>query len=211
MSPFFKIHFKGVVLELLAPICKREKSGIQSHGFFPLEASLPALDGGVDRLSIKTFLLWSDLLCPLQTQASYLSLPVLPPRQDGDTPGVYLMASQIDFQFLTTKNFVWSSLFLWCHPGWNRVIFWDVSQARTTRGSIHLRRACEHAWVQSWPQQKQWVIKGWTTIKITIRSVTTPVSVIAKEVVQDGLANKKWFLSSSYLGQSFQFIPTDST
>ena len=39
-----------MVLELLAPICKREKSGIHSHGFFPPKASFPALDGGVDRL-----------------------------------------------------------------------------------------------------------------------------------------------------------------
>ena len=174
-------------------------------------ASLPALDGDVDRLSTKAFLLWSELVCPLQTQVSYLSLPVLPLRGNGDTPGVYLMASQIDFQFLTTKKFVWFSHFLWCHLGWSRVIFWNVSPARTTRGSIHFRRGCEHSWVQSWPQQKQWVIKGWTTIKKSLLSVTTPVSVIAKEVVEDQPANKKWFFSSSYLSQSFQFIHTDST
>ena len=40
---------------MLAPICKREKSSIQSRGFFLPEASLPALDGGVDRLSTKAF------------------------------------------------------------------------------------------------------------------------------------------------------------
>ena len=60
-----------MVLELLAPICKREKRGIHSHGFFPPEMSLPALDGGVDRLSTKASLPWSDLVCPLPMQASY--------------------------------------------------------------------------------------------------------------------------------------------
>ena len=67
-------------LELLAPIYKREKSGIHSLGFFPLEASLPALDGDVDSLATEAFLPWSDLVCPLLTQASYSSLLVLPPR-----------------------------------------------------------------------------------------------------------------------------------
>ena len=89
-----KKKFKGVVLELLAPICKREKSGIRSYGFFPPEVSFPALDGGVDRLSTEAVHLWSDLVCPLPTQASYSSLPVLPPRRDGDATGVDLMAFQ---------------------------------------------------------------------------------------------------------------------
>ena len=60
LSQFFKIRFKGVVLELLAPICKKEKSSIHSRSFFPPEASLPALDGGVDRLSTEAFLPWLD-------------------------------------------------------------------------------------------------------------------------------------------------------
>ena len=96
LSQFFKIHFKEVVLKLIAPIHKREKSGIHSCGFFPLEASFPALDGGVDRLSTETFLPWSNLVCPLPTQASYSSLPFLLPRWDGDALGVDLIASQID-------------------------------------------------------------------------------------------------------------------
>ena len=45
-------------MELLVPICKREKSGIHSHGSFPLKASLPALDAGVDMLSTEAFLPW---------------------------------------------------------------------------------------------------------------------------------------------------------
>ena len=64
-----KKKFKGVVLELLAPIYNREKSSIHSRDFFPPEASFPALDGGVDRLSTKVFLPWSDLVCPLLMQA----------------------------------------------------------------------------------------------------------------------------------------------
>ena len=149
LSQFFKIHFKEVVLELLAPIyereirrrkwqptpvffpgesqgqrslvscclwdCmesdttgateqqqhKREKSSIYSCGFFPLEASLLALDGGVGRLSTKAFFPWLDLVCPLLTQALSSSLPVLSWGYQVD-----LMASQIDFQFLNTKAFV---------------------------------------------------------------------------------------------------------
>ena len=76
LSQFFKINFKEVVLELLAPICKREKSGIHSRGFFPPEASLPGLDGGVDRLSTEDFLPLLDLVCCLPTQVPYSSLPV---------------------------------------------------------------------------------------------------------------------------------------
>ena len=167
---------------------------------------LPALDESVDRLFIKSFLLWLHLVCPLQTQASYLSLLVLPPRRDRDTSGVDLMASQTDFQFLTTKTFVWFAVFLWCHPGWSRIIFQNVSQARTTRGSIRLMHACELSWAAETVSYK-----GTETIKMSLLSVTTPVSVRGKKVVEDWLAKKKWFFSSSYLGQSFQVIPTDST
>ena len=78
--PSIKIHCKGMVLEMLAPICKREKSGIHNHGFFPLEASFPALDGGVDRLCTEAFLPCSDLVCPLLMQAPYSPLLVLPLR-----------------------------------------------------------------------------------------------------------------------------------
>ena len=50
---FFRIQSKGVRLELLAPICKREKK-VTSAIFLP-EASLPALDGSVDRRYTKSF------------------------------------------------------------------------------------------------------------------------------------------------------------
>ena len=86
LSPFWKYDFKEVVLDLLAPICKREKS-THSRGFFPLEVSLPAPNGGVDRRSTEAFLPWLDLVCPLLTQVTYPSLPVYPPRWGGDAPG----------------------------------------------------------------------------------------------------------------------------
>ena len=86
-------------LELLAPIYKREKKATST--ILLLEVSLPALDGGVDRLYTKAFLPWSDLVCPLLTQVPCLSFSVLPPRQGGDAPGVDLVASQIDVQFFT--------------------------------------------------------------------------------------------------------------
>ena len=69
-----------------------------------LEASLPALDGGVDRLYTKAFLPWLDLVYPLPTQAPYSSLPVLPPGWGGDAPGVDLMAPVTDVQLLTIKT-----------------------------------------------------------------------------------------------------------
>ena len=82
-----------------------------TSALFLLEVSLPALDGGVDRLSSKAFLPWSDLVCPLPMQARYSSLLALPPKWGEDAPGIDLMASQIDFQFLTTKTFVLFALF----------------------------------------------------------------------------------------------------
>ena len=97
MFQFFKYIFKEVFLELLAPICKREKSSIHKHGFFPLEISFPAVDGGVDRLSTEAFIPSSDLVCPLLKQVSYSSLLIIPPRWGGDAPEVDMMVSQIDF------------------------------------------------------------------------------------------------------------------
>ena len=44
---------KGVRLELLASICKRGKK--ETSAIFLPEVSLPALDGGVDRLYTKSF------------------------------------------------------------------------------------------------------------------------------------------------------------
>ena len=148
----FKIHFKEVVLDLLAPICKREKSSIHSRGFFPLEVSLPPLDGGVDRSSTEAFLPWLDLVCPLLTKVTYPSLLVPPPRWDGDAPEVDLMASQTDVQFLTLKTFVWFLLLLWCHLGWRRVAFLECFPSSSSRGSIHVPCVCAHSRVQSWTQ-----------------------------------------------------------
>ena len=109
-----KYILKGVVLELLAPFWKREKSGIHNCGFFLPEAILSSLDEGGNRLSIEVFLPWSDLACPLLTQVPslFLSALLVPLRWNRDAPGVYLMASQTDFQFLTIKNLAWFPLFL---------------------------------------------------------------------------------------------------
>ena len=95
---FFLIHFNGVVLELLAPICKKEKSSIHSHGFFPPEVSLPALDGSVDRLSTKAFLSLARLSLSLTNTGASLVPPGSSLRsQGGDEAEEDLMASQIDF------------------------------------------------------------------------------------------------------------------
>ena len=93
---------------------------------FLLEASLPALDGGVDRLYTKAFLSWSDLVCPLLFQAPHSSLPVLPLRRGGDAPGVDLMASLTDVQLLTIKTLLASD----ATRGAIRVTFWNASQAK---------------------------------------------------------------------------------
>ena len=122
--PFFSIQFKVVRLELLAPISKREKKA--TSALFLPEASLPALDGCVDRLYTKGFLSWSDLVCPLLMQATYSSLLVVPPRWGGEAPGVDLMASLTDVQLLTIKTLFASD----ANQGAIRATFWNASQAK---------------------------------------------------------------------------------
>ena len=123
-------------LELLAPICKREKKATST--ILLLEVSLPALDGGVDRLYTKAFLSWLDLVCPLLTQAIYSFLPVLPPRQGGDAPGVDLMASLSAVQPLTIKTLLASD----ATQGAIRITFQNASQAKTTGESVCHLSAC---------------------------------------------------------------------
>ena len=123
LSQFFRIQFEGVRLELLAPIRKKKKA---TSALFLPGASLPALDGGVNRLYTKVFLPWSDLVCPLLTQVTYSSLPVLPPRLGGDVPGVDLMASLTDMQLLTIKTMFTSD----ATQGAIRLTFWNASQAK---------------------------------------------------------------------------------
>ena len=86
-------------------------------------ASLPALDGGVDRLYTKAFLSWSDVVCPLPAQVPYLSLPVLPWRWGRDASGIDLMASLTDVQLFTIKTLLVSD----ATQGAIRVTFWNVS------------------------------------------------------------------------------------
>ena len=90
------------------------------------EENLPALDGGVDRLYTKAFLSWSDLVCPLLTQVPYSFLLLLPLRRGGDAPGVDLMASLTDVQFLTIKTLLASD----ATQGAIRVTFRNASQAK---------------------------------------------------------------------------------
>ena len=92
---------------------------------FPLEASLPALDGVIDGLYTKAFLSWLDLVSPLPTQATYLSLPVLLLRWGGNAPGVDLMVSLTDMQLLTIKILLASG----ATQGAIRVSFQNASQA----------------------------------------------------------------------------------
>ena len=108
-----------------------------TSAIFLSEVSLPALDGGVDRLYTKAFLPWLDLVCPLLTQAIYSFLPVLPPRQGGDAPGVDLMASLSAVQPLTIKTLLASD----ATQGAIRVTFQNASQAKPL-GKIRHLSAC---------------------------------------------------------------------
>ena len=85
-----------------------ERKEATSIIFLP-EASLPALDGGVDRLHTKAFLPWLELVCSLLMQMPYLSLPALPLSQGGDTSGVDLMTAQTIVQLLTIKTLLASN------------------------------------------------------------------------------------------------------
>ena len=96
-----------------------------TSALFPLEASLPALDGGIDGLYTKAFLSWLDLVGPLPTQATYLSFPVLLLRWSGNAPGVDLMVSLTDVQLLTIKILLASG----ATQGAIRVSFQNASQA----------------------------------------------------------------------------------
>ena len=130
-------------LELLAPICKREKS---DNAIFLLEVSLPALDGGVDRLYTEAFLPWWDLVCPLPMQRPYSSPLALPPRQGGDAPGVDLMASLTDVQLFTIKTLLASD----ATRGAIRVTFQNASQAKTSGENIRHLSARAQPSVYSW-------------------------------------------------------------
>ena len=114
---------------MLAPVCKRERERErekETSTLFLQEASLLALDRGVDRLYTKPFLPWSDLVGRLPAQATYSSLPVLPWTWGGDAPGVDLMASLTAVQLLTIKTLLTSH----ATRGAIRVTFQNASQAK---------------------------------------------------------------------------------
>ena len=71
--------------------------------FLP-EASLPALDGGVDRFYSKSFSFLVGLSLSL-TNAGVVSTLLVPPlRWGGDVPGVDLIASLPDIQLFTFNH-----------------------------------------------------------------------------------------------------------
>ena len=78
LSQCFRIQFKGVRLEFLAPICKREKK--ETSAIFLPEASLPVLDGGVDRLYTKSFSFLAGLSLSLTNAGA---IPIPPYHRDG--------------------------------------------------------------------------------------------------------------------------------
>ena len=130
--PFFRIQFKGARLELLAPICKREKSD-QQH------------------LSTRGIPLCSRWGCrqtfhqSFPSLAPYSPLPALPPRQGRGAPGIDLMAFQTRVQFRTIR-IVLASYATWGAIG---VTFWNASQAKTTEGNIRHLSACARPSVYS--------------------------------------------------------------
>ena len=134
-SCFLQICLKGgdlKFLELLAPICERDNSGIHSRDFFPLVVSFPALDGGEDRLFTEAFLPWSDLVCPcgLLTPFSPSYTIKAGRRRTSSRPD----SSPNRVLVPTTKIF---DLPFFSDSTWDvAVISQNVSQTRTAMGSI---------------------------------------------------------------------------
>ena len=133
LSQFFRIQFKGVRLELLAPICRREKRNKHHTRGIP-----PCSREGCRQTLHQSFPFLVGLSLSLMTQGPYLSLLVLPPRWAGDAPGVDLMASQTYAQLLTIKTLLASDA-TW---GAIRVTFRNASQAKTALGNIRHLSAC---------------------------------------------------------------------
>ena len=148
---FFGIHVKGVVLELLAPICKREKSNIYSCGFLSTGGIPPCSRWG----HIQTFHLSFPFLVGLSLSLTDTSALLVPPSSITEVGWRCIRGRPNgipDWFSVPYHQDLWFALFLWCHPGWSRVALWNVSQARTTMGSIHVLYAYTHSWVQSWSQ-----------------------------------------------------------
>ena len=97
LSQLFRIHFKGVRLELLAPICKREKS---DHCHFSTGGVPPCSRWGC-RQTLHQKLFHPGRTLSLTDAGAVSTLSVLPPRQGGDVPEVDLIASLPDIQLFT--------------------------------------------------------------------------------------------------------------
>ena len=192
LSQFLKYISEGV-LELLAPIYKREKSDVQHPCFFPLGCPLPVLNGGGgDRLSTEAFLAWSDSVWPYPCRHFARSPQLSSFCQWGgaavDPAHPKLVSSSLPSRPLFDLPF-----FLWCHPECNRVVFWNISQAKTPRESIHLPGIVLTA-VQVVSHEGNGQKKQQHRTKMSLLSVATPVHVTAKELVDDWPVRKKRFL-----------------
>ena len=104
-----------------------------TSAIFLLEASLLALDGGIDRFYTEAFLSWSDLICHLTDEGAVL-VPLgsttetgwgcTRDRPDG-IPNIRL--------FTITSDATWGAI---------RVTFWNASQAKTAWGTVRHLSAC---------------------------------------------------------------------
>ena len=109
-----------------------------TRAIFLPEASLPALDGGVDRLYTQSFFFLVGRSLSLTDAGAISTLPVLPLRWGGDVPGVDLMASLAVVQLLTIKTLLASD----ATQGAIRITFQNASQAKSAGGNKHLSHEC---------------------------------------------------------------------
>ena len=148
-----KYIFKWVVLELIAPIYKREKSSIHScfFFFFPTRSALHC-----SRWGCRQTLHWSfPSLVRLSLSLTNAGILLISPSSTtkvgwrctrGRPDSIPDWFSSIPQKPLFDLSF---SLML---PRWSTVDFQNISQASIARGSLHLMCAHAHSWVQSWPQ-----------------------------------------------------------
>lgn len=142
---------------------------------FPSDASFPALDGAVHRLSTKAFLPWSDFVSPSPTQASPSSLSVLPLRRGGDAEGADLITPQAAVVPHHQSLCLWA-LFSDATRGGAEEFSQNVPQARAA--GEHPAFTCLCAFQSTVLSAVEAVShKGRTSAKISYLSVTRPVYV----------------------------------
>ena len=183
------MQFKGVKLELLATICKREKGSEQSF-FYQRHPSLLQMGVETGLLHKLPSLLVGNLFLT-NTGIPLPSLPILPSRNGGEAPGVDLVASQNDVQFRTNNPlpYFFSSS--------------DATQAATAQPSRmspklrpqdkHPSLACLCTGLRIFLTTVEPVNHKMMNIKpnMSLLSITKPVYVITKEVMKGQPARKK--------------------